>query len=335
MGLLVAGAVHVGEPEPGGRVRTCNDAAMSFDTTIADEDGTLTGPLRRPAQMLADQTYGGHSSVHDGDTAAELGLAGAPIEGPTHFSQVDPLAVRQWGQRWFETGCLSSHFLNMVVEGEQVSASLRPVNATSAQVTAARIAAVKADGTPVLEGTASVGSADESELDGRRRRALDDPGRLFIVDQLEIGMMRSNGAPVTMGFDEHNGDLYPFTLRQKLDRITERSSWYDEDGDSPWGRPVVPTEMISVLVHKAGGHFPVRGPAVGLFVDLEVRFVDGPVFVGQPYLVEHTIVGIGQSRRVESYWTESTVTDAATGTHAATVLLHQGVFKASYADYPA
>ena len=74
--------------------------------------------------MLADQTYGGHTSVHDGDTAAELGLAGAPIEGPTHFSQVDPLAVRVWGQRWFESGCVSAHFLNMVVEGEQVRASL-------------------------------------------------------------------------------------------------------------------------------------------------------------------------------------------------------------------
>ena len=98
---------------------------MSFDTAIADDDGTLTGPLREPAQMLADQTYGGHTSVHDGDTAAELGLAGAPIEGPTHFSQIDPLAVQAWGQRWFESGCVSAHFLNMVVDGEQVRASLR------------------------------------------------------------------------------------------------------------------------------------------------------------------------------------------------------------------
>ena len=70
LGRLVARAVHVGEHEPGRRVRTCNDAAMTFDTAIADDDGTLTGPLRRPAQMLADQTYGGHTSVHDGDTAA-------------------------------------------------------------------------------------------------------------------------------------------------------------------------------------------------------------------------------------------------------------------------
>ena len=92
--------------------------------------------------------------------------------------------------------------------------------------------------------------------------------------------------------------------------------------------------MISVLAHRAGAHFPVRGPAVGLFIDLEVRFVDGPVFVGRPYDIGHTLVGIGQTRAVESYWTETTITDTDTGRHAATVLLHQGVFKASYAGYP-
>ncbi len=93
---------------------------------------------------------------------------------------------------------------------------------------------------------------------------------------------------VAMDFDSHNGALYPFTLADKLARITERSSWYDPDGDSPWGAPIVPTEMISVLAHQAGAHFPVRGPAVGLFIDLEVRFVDGPVFVGRPYEIAHT-----------------------------------------------
>ncbi|WP_040492897.1 hypothetical protein [Ilumatobacter nonamiensis] len=303
---------------------------MSFATEIDHaDDGTLTGPFRAPAQMLADQEYGGHASVHDDAEAAKLGLVGAPIEGPTHFSQFDPLAVEHWGRQWFESGCISSHFLNMVVEGEDVQAALAPHGAHSATINA-----VKHDGTPVLTGTASIGTDTSTELDARRERGLGDPGELFIVDQLEIGMT-SEPVSVTMGFDSHNGALYPFSLSDKLARITERSSWYDADGDSPWGTPIVPTEMISVLAHQSGAHFPVRGPAVGLFIDLEVRYVDGPVFAGRPYDVAHTIVGIGQGRSVESYWTESTVTDAESGRHAATVLLHQGVFKASYADYPA
>jgi hypothetical protein len=302
---------------------------MTFATDIAiGADGTLTGPFRAPAQMLADQEYGGHASVHDDAEAAKLGLAGAPIEGPTHFSQFDALAVEHWGQVWFERGCISSHFSNMVVEGEEVQASLTPHGGHSATINA-----VKHDGTPVLRGTASIGTDTSTELDARRERGLGDPGELYIVDQLEIGM---SAAPVTvtMGFDTHNGALYPFTLGDKLARITERSSWYDPDGGSPWDAPIVPTEMISVLAHQAGAHFPVRGPAVGLFIDLEVRFVEGPVFVGRPYEIRHTLVGIGQSRAVESYWTESTLTDVEQGTPAATVLLHQGVFKASYADYP-
>ncbi len=302
---------------------------MSFATPISNDDGRLTGPLRAPAQMLADQEYGGHTSVHDDATAAKLGLAGAPIEGPTHFSQFDPLAVARWGQAWFERGCISAHFSNMVVEGEEVRAMLAPDGDELARITAE-----KADGTPVLTGTASLGPTATTELDERRQRATGDPGELHIVDQLRLGMSVVDAEPVTMGADEHNGKLYPFTLADKLARITERSSWYDRDGDSPWGAPIVPTEMISVLAHKAGGGFPVRGPAVGLFIDLEVRYVAGPVLVGRPYRATHTVVGIGQSTRVESYWTETTLTDAETGSHTATVLLHQGVFKASYAGHP-
>lgn len=306
----------------------CDMTEAAFDTPIS-----LVGPLRAPAQMLADQDIGGQTSVHDQDNADKLGLVGAPIEGPTHFSQLDPLGVCLWGQRWFEDGCISAHFLNMVVEGEEVRAALTPTTATGAT-----IGAEKADGTPVLMGTASVGADDVTDLDERRKRGLGDPGTLHIIDQLSIGMdTRRNGEDsiVTVDFDEHNGPLYPFTLQDKLDRITEPSTWYDADGSNPWGAPIVPSEMLSVLAHKAGAALPIRRPSLGLFIDLEVRYVEGPVFAGRPYRLHHEIVGIGQTRRVESWWTETTVTDVETGVHAATVLLHQGVFKASFPDYPA
>ncbi|NND75509.1 MAG: hypothetical protein HKN44_10945 [Ilumatobacter sp.] len=301
---------------------------MAFDTPI-----TLAGPLRAPVQMLAEQSLSGGVSVHDDAAAANLGLAGAPIEGPTHFSQFDPLGVHVWGRRWFEEGCISTHFLNMVVEGEQVRAALTPTTATRAT-----IGAEKADNTPVLSGTASVGTTDGTDLDERRRRGVGDPGDLHIIDRIEIGMDGGGPRDVTMGFDEHNGPLYPFTLAQKLDKITEPCSWYlppEDGGDSPWGDPIVPTEMLSVLAFKAGPSLPIRRPSLGLFIDLEVRYVQGPVFVGRPYRVEYRVVGRGQSRRVESWWTEATITDSDAGSHAATVLLHQGVFKASYPDYPA
>jgi hypothetical protein len=298
---------------------------MLFDTPL-----TLTGPLRSPAQMLAEQTYDGHASVHDEDQAAALGLAGAPIEGPTHFSQFDPLATALWGQAWFERGCISSHFRTMVVEGEQVQASLATTSATTA-----RIEAHKADGTPVLTGTASIGpDHGTSELEARRA-AQGDPGELFVIDRLEVGM-RLEGAEVSMSHDERNGDSYPFSLAEKLQRITEPHPWYTPDGgaSSPWGRAIIPMEMISVLTGKARADWPVRNPSLGLFLDLEVRLLDGPVFVDQPYVLQRELVGRSQSRRTESYWTRTTISDAGTGRAVAEVLLHSGVFKESYPGYP-
>ena len=299
---------------------------MSFITEI-----TLTGPPRSPAQMLAEQEYDGHASVHDDAEAARLGLAGAPIEGPTHFSQFDPLATAVWGDDWFRSGCISSHFRTMVVEGEEVVASL-----TTTGPRAARIEAHKADGTPVLTGTASVGpDRPPTELESRLAR-LGDPGDLFVVDRLEVGMRIDEGLVVSMAHGEGNGPSYPFSLAEKLERITEPHPWYTPEGgaSSPWGRPVVPMEMVSVLANKAGGGWPVRTPSMGLFLDLEVRLLDGPVFVDQTYAVAREVVGIGASRRTESYWTRTTLTDTDSGRAVAVVLLHSGVFKESYPGYP-
>jgi hypothetical protein len=232
-----------------------------------------------------------------------------------------------WGQRWFEQGCISSHFRTMVVPGDEVRASLA-VNGTET----AAIEAQKSDGSQVLTGTASVGSAGPTDLDTRRQRPA-APGALWIIDQLEIGMSSAEPLTTSITLDDSNGPRYPFTLRQKLAAITEPSLWYSS-ADNPWGRPILPFEMLSVLAHKDGHGFAVRQPSVGLFLDLEVRLLDGPLFVGERYDLTHTIVGISESRRTESFWTETAITPAGGGTTIATVLLHQGVFKDSFPDYP-
>ena len=93
-------------------------------------------------------------------------------------------------------------------------------------------------------------------------------------------------------------------------------------------------EMITVLANKSGLGWPVRGPVMGLYLDLEVRLLEGPVFVGQRYRLDREIVGLSQSRRTESYWTKTTLTDIDTGRPASEVLIHSGVFKDSYPGYP-
>ena len=307
-----------------------------MDRPTSDTPFTLAGPLRSPAQMLADQSYGGHASVHDDATAASLGLTAGPIEGPTHFSQLDPLLAALWGDRWFSHGCVSAHFQTMVVEGEEVRAT---ISAGGPAARSARIDAAKADGTPVLTGTASVGpDHPETELGPRLARAQGSPPeRLHVIDLLSVGQTGPGDETVTVTFEEDFGELYPFSLAQKLDRITEPLDWYTPGADTPWGAPIVPIEMLSVLTNSASKHsgFAARQPSIGLFIDLEVRLLGSPVLVGHTYRIDREIAALSESRRTESYWTRTTLTDVATDVASAEVLLHQGVFKDSYPGYPA
>ena len=78
---------------------------------------------------------------------------------------------------------------------------------------------------------------------------------------------------------------------------------------------------------------PARGPAVGLFADLEVRMVNGPVFVGKEYTLEREVVGLSESRRTESYWILTSLTDPDDGRLVAQALLNNAVLKESFATY--
>ena len=304
---------------------------MSFETPIVEREGVLSGPLRAPANMLIEQEYGGHKSIHDDAEAERLGFKAGPIEGPTHFSQFDPLLVHLWGQDWFAHGCISCHYKNMVVEGEQVRVFVKPVSDTRAECWAE-----KADGTPVLEASATLGPEHGETLLEARMARLRPPGELVILSDLHVGMIGKEDEMVSMAADQNMGALYPFSLTEKLAKITERTPWYDDAAASPWGRAIIPTEMVSVLAEysnrKAG--FPTKGPAIGLFADLEIRYVNGPLFVGEPYLIRREIVALSQGRRTENYWTRTRIFDAAGETQMAETLLNHGVLKHSYADYP-
>jgi hypothetical protein len=298
---------------------------MTFDTPLS-----IAGPLRHPRQMLGDQEYGGHTSIHDDSMAEKLGFRAGPIEGPTHFSLFPPLLEKIWGRAWFEQGCLSSHYLNMVVEGEAVRA-FAEIPADGARTT--RVWAEKADGTPVLEASASLGPDAGPTLLERRTAELRPAGDLLILADLHVGMKGAADERVRMDADQHMGALYPFSLNQKLAAITENSPWYSDA--SPWGRPIIPLEMISVLAEYSShqAKFPVKGPAVGLFADQEIRLIDGPLFVGEDYILRREIAALAQSKRTESYWVRTRIFEASGQKQVAEMLLNHATLKQSYAGY--
>jgi hypothetical protein len=302
-----------------------------FDTKIARTGGRISGPWRSPRNMLSAQSYDGHASIHDDATAQKLGFAAATIEGPTHFSQFEPLAVSIWRETWFESGCLSASYKAACYEGEEVAAHIEcdPDNPDRAA-----IFMTKRDGTEVLRGTASVRGNAPTALD-EKLAAIGEPDPLRVILQdVTIGMKRARTA-VRMGFDDLMGDLYPFTLAQKLDRITERSAWNNAEADTPWGCPILPLEMVSVLIHHvaSGDPWPLRQPRVDLFVDQEIRLHRGPVLADRDYEIEREVVAISQSPRTESMWVQTRLFEPGGDQPVATMLLNTASMKDSYPRY--
>lgn len=303
--------------------------SAAFDNEIVDTDGALHGPWRQPRQMLHAQTYDSHASIHDDATAQKLGFKGGTIEGPTHFSQFAPLCVRLWGDAWFESGCISAHYRNAAYEGEDVQAIIEKPAAGAHYAT---IRMVKRDGTEILRGSASVGSDSPPSALDVRLTELKPLADAVILRDVTIGMTTAPQT-VRMDIDQHMGDLYPFSLAQKLKVITEPSPYY-RGSDTPWRRPIIPIEMLSVLFQHTSKRdgLPVRGPAVGLFADQEIRAVKGPLFVGEDYLVQRKVVALSGSKRTESLWVRTEVRDVSQAL-VATMLLNLATLKESYGHY--
>ena len=303
--------------------------SIPFDTQLV-----LSGPFRTPRQMLEEQEVDGHLSIHNDATAQTLGFKAGPIEGPTHFSQFVPLLYKIWGQQWLKTGCISAHYQNICIEGDEVKAYAELPGQGNSQI---RIWAEKKDGTLVLSGTASVGPEHPETALERRLRSLRPAGKLVILRDVKVGDKGSQTEKIKMDFDQRMGAKYPFSLNNKLKVITEMSPWYTQQGsvDSPWKKPIIPLEMVSVLTQytSSQANFPVRGPAISLFVDQEIRMIKGPLFVGKEYLLNREIIALSESHRTESYWTKTHVRDPENGEIVAVTILNHAILKESFAGY--
>lgn len=189
----------------------------------------------------------------------------------------------------------------MVLEGEEVRAFIEREPGEDH----ARIWATKRDGTEVLKGTASIGPHTPPTALDLRLNELAPLEQAVILRDLKVGQ-RTQRVGIRMDANQHMGALYPFSLNDKLAKITEPSAWYSSDA-TPWKRAIVPFEMISVLLQHVARQdgLQIRGPAVGLFADQEIRLIKGPLLVGENYEIEREIVALTGSRRTESYWTRT------------------------------
>ena len=61
--------------------------------------------------------------------------------------------------------------------------------------------------------------------------------------------------------------------------------------------------------------------------------VDGPLFVGEDYVLRREIVALSESKRTESFWMKTRIYDKSGTVLKAEVLLNHASVKDSYAGY--
>ncbi|MGH3302191.1 MAG: hypothetical protein ACRDOK_11005 [Streptosporangiaceae bacterium] len=258
---------------------------------------TLAGPVRRPRNLAA----GVVGSIHGDATATELGFRGGTVAGSVHMDQFPPLAIRAFGNGWFEDGSLSLYFRHATTDGEPVRAFIEaPPRRRDVQ---ARAWATTEGDVVVAEGTAGLGNpAEPSALRSRDMRPT-DPAELRILAGLRPGAVLGDMML------EPDGERQRQRIRQV--GMTEPLDWYT--GPSPWGGPVAaPSTVVDLLyarlledAKKAMGHH------VGLFGAIEIRFRSGPVFLDSRYRVTGEVVTLSQTPKTEVLWFDSRALDAS------------------------
>jgi hypothetical protein len=61
--------------------------------------------------------------------------------------------------------------------------------------------------------------------------------------------------------------------------------------------------------------------------------LDGPLFVGENYLIRREVVALSESKRTESYWVRTRIFDEAGKRIKAEMLLNHATLKQSFANY--
>ena len=260
---------------------------------ILEQDGVLVGPLREPRNLAANVA----GSIHDDSQAQKLGFRGGTVAGSIHMEQFPPLLLRAFGQRWFETGGLSTYFRNATVDRERVRAYVElppgPFTDSNGQV---NIWMDREDGMRVLEGTASVGTPSRPSMLRRKLAEPREPGDQRILGHLSPG---DAGAPVTVRLAAER------ETKPRLAAITEPLDWYTSA--SPWGGPIVNPGLLVHMMVQVQRRIALPVDVVGLYGATEIRHLAGPVFSDCDYEVSGRVLSIGQTPKTEYLWYETTM----------------------------
>lgn len=274
----------------------------------------ITGPQRQPWNQSIEHK----GSIHDDETATQIGFRGGTVAGDVHLDQFGPVLLEAFGEEWFRTGSLSLYFTYATTHREPVIAKVeRPSGDPDAQV---RAWMETPEGTIVCDGTASVGTpVAPSALYARDLRPV-DPSTLRILRD------------VVPGEDLDPIELTPTAAKQRATIeqgiITEPMDWYVHT--SPWGGAIAsPTTLARLLHWDVAQPLSKRlPPVVGMFGAMEIRHLAGPVFIDRTYRVSGRVVAVSDSPKTEVLWYDTVATELD-GTLVASLRMMSRFVKAS------
>ena len=284
---------------------------------MSEAENVITGPLWKARNWSADA---GAGSIHDDDTAEELGFRGGTVAGDVHMNQFPPVLVQIFGEQWFESGNLSLSFKNATIDLEEVQVFAEPLAPGANQT---KVWMERADGLLVSTGTAAIGDHSQSELRSKDYRPC-DPSELRILNELYPGM--SLGEYDVFADPEKQFERYDSNI------ISDPLPWYRES--SPWNEVVAaPCTIIQYLWgYPIKTLDPYLKGSVGLFGAIEIGYHHGPFLLNRNYHLTSEVICVGQSPQTEYVWYETKAFNEAEE-HVATMRMQGRSMKASSPQY--
>lgn len=255
----------------------------------------IEGPLWAARNQSADA---GSGSIHDDDTAQELGFRGGTVAGDVHMNQFVPVLLKIYGPSWFEKGNLSLLFKNPTTDREVVQVFAEKPEGTDQ----CRVWMEREDGLLVCEGTAALGDHSRSVLRARDLRGC-DPAELKILNKLHPGL--------SLGTYEVTTNPEKQFERYDAELISDPLTWYRQNEGSPFGELLAaPVTLIQYLYgYPIQALMPLVGESVGLFSAIEIGFEHGPFLFDRNYRIESEVLDVGQSPQTEFVWYDSVAYD--------------------------
>lgn len=271
------------------------------DITI--KEGWMYGGWRAPKNLWRGLT----TSIHDDGVAKKVGMRGGTIPGTIHLSMFAPIALKMFGDSWFEKGCLSLYYTFATIDLEEVRAVVKmpPEGVKDVQVEAR---AEMRDGKVIATGTLALGEPDEPSYLQTLELKNSPPEELRILAGNKSG-------------DEIPPRDVETTQEQALKglgAITDHLDYYK--GKSPWGKSILsPTATFSLM---ALGYNQINigaSKGVPFYGATEVKNIAGPVMVDTPYRITGKLASVGVSRKTEYFWVDAVLEEKETGKKVASM----------------